>query len=101
MPKQTTITIETDSLILLHVRSAGSAWCGDCANQVQTLHAADLPQLASLNLPLDETPAGEPSLHRIRAPDGAVRICLNSLLARIQITTRGFTPSRIPRKEDL
>ena len=105
MSKRTTITIETETLVVLRSRSAGWSWCAECATQVRTLRPADLPpvvlpRFASLNVPSAEASAATPGLHWIRGPDDAVLLCLNSLLAWIHTTNHGFPPSRITRKED-
>lgn len=100
MSKRTTITVETETLVILHSKNAGWSWCAECAVQVRTLRPADLPQLASPDLSPTHTSVSTPGLHWIRAPDGAVRLCLNSLLAWIQTTNRGFQPPRPARKED-
>jgi hypothetical protein len=105
MSRRTSITIETDTLVILRSKSAGWSWCADCAAQVHTLRPADLPQfalpqLSSFDPSPAQTSAATPGLHWIRAPDGALRICLNSLIASIQTPNRGFPPPRITRKED-
>jgi hypothetical protein len=90
MSKRTTITIETETLVILQSKSAGWSWCADCAARVRTLRPSHLLHLRSLNLSPAQTPAQMPALHWIRSPDGSMRICLNSLLKLT--ANRGLPP---------
>ena len=74
--KQTTITIETTSLLILRTGNSRTAWCPKCGAEVQMLEFST-GEISTLDqLPRD--------VHRSNAPDGAALICLNSLLARVQ-----------------
>src|ERR1700756_4562153 len=42
MAKQTRITIETDSLLILRGRSSSRAWCSQCAAEVETIALEDM-----------------------------------------------------------
>ena len=76
--KQTTITIETTSLLILRAGNSRTAWCPACGAEVEMLELST-PEIS----PLDQLPQ---DVHRSEAPDGAALICLNSLLARVQTT---------------
>jgi|SRR5215469_8792758 len=80
MAKQTTITIETSSLLILRSRNARGAWCPACGAEVEMIELSN-PEMSAFGQWLD---SGE--VHRSEAPDGASLICLNSLLARVQTT---------------
>jgi hypothetical protein len=79
MARQTTITIETTSLLVLRLRSSQQAWCPECdrEQEMPTLGNGSVPEpaLAALHELISR---GE--VHRARAPDGALLICLRSLL---------------------
>jgi hypothetical protein len=83
MSKQTTITIETRSLLVLRSRNAKPAWCPVCGAQVETI------LLENANLLTEHAPAiaqwldsGE--VHRVESAEGSSLICVDSLLARAQ-----------------
>ena len=86
MTKQTRITIETDSLLILQGRSSRRAWCSRCAAEVEMIALEETGVVSNLEQPeLDEwLNSGE--LHRWQAADGSSLMCLNSLLARVQKT---------------
>ena len=73
MAKKTTITIETDSLLIMRGRNLPRAWCPVCAAVISNLDRAAVE---------DWLNSGE--LHRSLSNDGSELICLNSLLARVQ-----------------
>ena len=86
MAKQMTITIETNSLVVLRARSTGKAWCARCSAEGELFR-----------LRRGSTPAGVEQLfrsgdvHLDQAPDGSTLICLNSLMALLknQLKSRG------------
>lgn len=80
MVKQTTITIETSSLLILHSRKAKHAWCPVCCAEVEMIFLSN-QEMSSLGQWIE---SGE--LHRSEAADGATLICLNSLLTHVQTT---------------
>lgn len=87
MAKQTTVTIKTDSLLILRGRSSRRAWCPRCAAEVEMIAMKDTGVISNLDeLALEEWLSSE-ELHRSQAADGSVLTCLNSLLARVQNTT--------------
>jgi hypothetical protein len=90
--KQTTITIETTSLLILRTGNSRTAWCPACGAEVQMLELSTREISTLDQLPRD--------VHRSDAPDGAALICLNSLLARVQTANASNGgPQRLPRTE--
>jgi hypothetical protein len=87
MAKQTKITIETDSLLILRGRSSVRAWCPGCAAQVEMIALEDMGVISNLERPELEEWLNSGELHRLQATDGSALTCLNSLLARVQRTT--------------
>jgi hypothetical protein len=86
MAKRTTITIETNSLLIVRARTMRRAWCPECgavaemAASAMTAVPPDPSQLAV------EKWLNSMHLHRVQAADGETVICLNSLLALVQKT---------------
>ena len=87
MTKQTRITIETDSLLILRGRSSLRAWCPRCAAEVEMIALEDMGVISNLERPELEEWLNSGELHRLQATDGSTLTCLNSLLARVQKTT--------------
>jgi hypothetical protein len=87
MAKQTTVTIETDSLLILRGRSSTRAWCPRCAAEVEMIPMKDTGVISNLDQPALEEWLSSEELHRSQAADGSALTCLNSLLARVQNTT--------------
>lgn len=74
--KETTITIETTSLLILRTGNSRVMWCPVCEAEVEMFELSTRETSALDQLPRD--------LHQSAAPDGAALICLNSLLVRVQ-----------------
>lgn len=72
--KETTITIETTSLLVLRAGKLETMWCPTCQGNVPVLAIAR-SDLRTLGLPRH--------LHQSEAADGAALICLKSLLSAI------------------
>jgi hypothetical protein len=87
MAKQTKITIETDSLLILRGRSSRRAWCPRCTAEVDTIALEDAGVVSNLEPAALEEWLNSGELHRLQAADGSTLTCLNSLLARVQKTT--------------
>jgi hypothetical protein len=87
MAKQTRITVETDSLLILRGRSSLRAWCSRCAAEVEMIALEETGVVSNLERPELEEWLNSGELHRLQAGDGSKLICLNSLLARVQKTT--------------
>ena len=86
MAKQTKITIETDSLLILRGRGSLRAWCDRCAAEVEMVALETTGVISNLEQPELEEWLGSGELHRLQAAGGSALICLNSLLARVQKT---------------
>jgi hypothetical protein len=86
MAKQTKITIETDSLLILRGRNSTRAWCPRCAAESEMIAPENLGVISNLEQPALEKWLTSEELHRLQAADGSALICLNSLLARVQNT---------------
>jgi len=76
--KQTTITIETTSLLILRAGNSKIMWCPACGAEMEMLELSTGEISALGKLPRE--------VHRSDAPGGGALICLNSLLARVQTT---------------
>ena len=84
MAKQTKITIETDSLLILRGRSSTRAWCPQCGADAEMITLESVGVVSNLNRPALEAWLNSGELHRSQAADGSVLVCLNSMLKRIQ-----------------
>ena len=83
MARQITITLETNSLLVLRGRRSLRAWCPRCGTESEMilLHEAGVIS----NLPSQEVEAWLRSedLHHSTAANGAHMVCLNSILKRL------------------
>jgi hypothetical protein len=86
MAKQTKITLETDSLLILRGRSSTSAWCALCGAEAEMIALENVGVISNLDLSSVEEWFNSGELHRSRTCEGSELICLNSLLARVQNT---------------
>jgi hypothetical protein len=86
MAKQTRITIETDSLLIVRGRSSRRTWCPQCAAEGEMIALENVGVISNLERPALEEWLNSGELHRSQAADGSQVICLNSLLARVQNT---------------
>jgi len=84
MTKQTTITIETESLLILRGRNSTRAWCPRCAAEGEMIALENTDVISNLAKAALEEWLNSEELHRVQATDGSALICLNSLLARVQ-----------------
>jgi hypothetical protein len=84
--KQTTITIETKSLLVLHSRSSRRSWCPVCGSEVEIFVLEEAGMVSKPEYGAFERWLNSGKLHRIKDRDGSSLICLNSLLARVQNT---------------
>jgi hypothetical protein len=84
MLKEMKITIESDSLLILHGGSPLRTWCPDCASEVEMIPLDGVGVIS--NLARAEVVAWIQSedLHHAMTADGAPLICLNSMLKRVQ-----------------
>ena len=84
MAKQTKITIETDSLLILRRGNSTRAWCPRCAAEGEMIALVKTGMISGLQEPLLEEWLNSEDLHRSETADGSLLICLNSLLARVR-----------------
>jgi len=82
--KQTKITIETDSLLVLRGTVALRGWCRQCAAEAEVIPFDGIGVIS--NLPPSQVRAWLECevIHHSQASDGTHLICLNSLLKHIQ-----------------
>jgi hypothetical protein len=99
MAKQTTITIETSSLLILQSRNSHRAWCQQCAAEGEMIAGENTRVISNLDQRAVEQWLNSGELHRTNAPDGSSLICLNSLLACLQNTKP--TNCGLPRLPDI
>jgi len=86
MAKQTKITIETESLLILKGRATNRAWCPDCAAEREVIALEDIGVISNLERSALEEWLNSGNLHRPQAADGSTLICLDSLIAQVQKT---------------
>jgi hypothetical protein len=86
MTRQTKITIETESLLVLRARNIRRAWCVACAAEGEVIALEEVGLLSNLERSALEQWLNSGSLHLSQTVDGSTRICLNSLLACLQKT---------------
>jgi len=82
--KLTRITIETDSLLILHGRTSERVWCQGCKAEVGAIALENIGVISNLERAALEEWLNSGELHRLQTTDGSTLICLNSLLARVQ-----------------
>jgi len=84
MSKETKITIESDSLLILRGRSSLRAWCPDCASEVEMIPLDGIGVISNLAPREVEAWIQSEDLHHTKAADGAPLICMNSMLKRVR-----------------
>jgi hypothetical protein len=82
--KLTRITIETDSLLILHGRASDQVWCRDCGAEVAAIALENVGVISNLERAALEEWLNSGELHRVETADGSTLICLNSLLDRVR-----------------
>jgi hypothetical protein len=82
MAKQTKVTIETESLLILGGRGSLRMGCPECAAEGEMIPVGVISNLAPAEV--GAWFASE-AIHHSRAADGAQLICLNSLLKLVKI----------------
>jgi hypothetical protein len=83
MSKETKITIETDSLLIVRGRSLQQAWCPRCGSDVEMIPLDNAGVISNLSRREVEAWIESEDLHHSKATDGASLICLNSMLKRV------------------
>jgi hypothetical protein len=91
MAKQTKITIETESLLVLHGRTSIRAWCPQCGSEVEMVALESTAVVSNLEPAAVTEWCASEELHHSQKVDGSPLICLNSLLKRI--------PSQIDKRD--
>jgi hypothetical protein len=86
MARQTRITIETDSLLVLRGRNLLRARCPRCEAEVEMIPLEGTGVISNLTSAEVEAWLESEAIHRSQAADGTKLICLNSLLKRVQKT---------------
>jgi hypothetical protein len=86
MTKQTRITIETDSVLLLRGRSLTRAYCPLCGGESEMVALENLQVISNLDRSMVEEWINSGELHRLQGDNGSPLVCLNSLLARVRNT---------------
>jgi len=86
MARQTKITIETESLMVLRGRGSLRGWCQQCAAEGEMIPIDGVGVISNLAPPVVEAWLESETIHRSQAADGTELICLNSLLKRVQKT---------------
>ena len=84
MAKQTKITIETESVLVLRGRSSVRAWCPECRAVGDMIVLADIGVISNLAPSEVKAWLESETIHRSETSDGAQLICVNSLLKRAQ-----------------
>lgn len=82
--KQTKITIETDSLLILRGQSSRRIWCPQCEAGREMIALENLGVISNLDRRALEEWLNSGEMHRVETGDGSTLICLTSLLARVQ-----------------
>jgi hypothetical protein len=90
MAKRTRITIVTDSLLVLHGRMSSRAWCSRRSAEAEVIHLSEVGVALPNLLPAEmQGWMVSEELHHITTADGAVLICLNSMLKKLHRTRGG------------
>jgi hypothetical protein len=84
MFRQTKITIETESLLILRGRNFRRTWCPQCAAEGEVIALEEVGIISNLDRSAFEEWVNSGELHCSETPNGTTLICLNSLLARVQ-----------------
>jgi hypothetical protein len=85
MAKQMTLTVETDSLLIIR-GTARSGWCQRCATGVEILALQDFGSISDLERQALEGWLRTGGVHQVDSEDGSTLICLNSMFVRVRNT---------------
>lgn len=99
MAKQTTLTIETDSLLILRGQTSNHAWCPQCSAEGEMIEVENLRVVSNLEPQALHQWLNSAELHRLQTPGGSVLICMNSLLARVE-NARTSTAQRLQLEKE-
>jgi len=84
MAKQTKITIETDSLVVMRGTVSPRGWCPECAADSELIPFDGIGVISNLTPSEVQAWLECEAIHYSQAADGTRLICLNSLLKRVQ-----------------
>jgi len=84
MAKQTRITIETDSLLVVRGAVSLRGWCPECGAEGEVIPFDGIRVISNLTPSEVQAWLACEAIHHSQAPDGTHLICLNSLLKRLQ-----------------
>jgi hypothetical protein len=84
MARTMTITIETNSLMVLRGRGTMRAWCPRCAAEAETVSLQNFGVVSNLDRTAIEEWLNSDQIHRIESEDGSGAVCLNSLLEHLK-----------------
>jgi hypothetical protein len=87
MARQTRITIETESLLVVKRSSSLRAWCARCQAESEMIPIEGVAVISNLTAAAVEAWIESEELHHSRSAADVPLICLNSLLKRVQRTT--------------
>ena len=83
MARQTKITIETDSLLVLRGCELLRAWCPQCGAETEVIPLDGIGLISNLRQREVQAWIEAGELHRTFCADGVSLICLNSMLRRV------------------
>ena len=84
MAKQTRITVETNSMLVLRGRSLMRAWCADCGSEQEMIALESAQDDGGVHKVSADEWLNRSSLHFLEGNGGRL-ICLRSLLASVKI----------------
>ena len=100
MAKQTTITIETRSLLIVQTRPACRAWCPRCSAEADMIALPRADSLSGSDAAVLTSWLNSRDVHLSSGNEGVTLLCLPSLLARVgQPAIGDGFPSRRHDKE--
>jgi hypothetical protein len=83
MARQTKITVETNSLLIVRGRNSKPVWCPQCQAEVEMIAFDSVGVITNLDRSALEEWLNSGTLHRSQSADCSEQICLPSLLARV------------------
>ncbi len=90
------ITVQTDRLLIVRRRRSAQVWCEMCGREVDVVGFQEAGALAG-NLQMLQAGAGLYGWHLCPAQDGALHICLESLLKSLQQGKDSASEANVPR----
>ncbi len=83
MARQITITIETDSLLVLRGCRPRRAWCPQCGAETDVIPLDGIGVISNLRPREVQAWIEDGDFHRTLSAEGVSLICLNSMLRRV------------------